>query len=948
MRDNSPVTQKEFVIPEGYVLVSETDLHGNITFANDAFVEVSGYTHEELIGQPHNLIRHPDVPPRVFEDLWQTISKGESWHQYVKNRRKNGDHYWVEANIAPVIKNGQITGYKSIRNPIKRELIPSVEAAYKKLAAGELLINSGTVTTPMAARLQRWSPLPQKSVMKKTMIPLVVMAIIWSIVLQIYLQHVADTMFEESVQERQELLINNLNAEISSASRIAVTNALGIAGNSTVIYGLYDKQKTVIWQILEVNYQQYIKRSSLENIGIAVFDENLQKVSNSGVNIEVSTMPKDIYAPIIFQPEGAFIQAQVPVPYGDKVIGLVVFNLPLTEVAKLENKSNRDYSVYQFVGDDWKPSQGFEESPVSPLIANVDKNQLLETRHAVVDGRLLSVKPLMENGVATGVHVISEPMAILDKVLSNSYFMIYVAQGAMSGGFILLLLQVFWRMRAHVFRPMKQLTDRLTQAAEEGGLSVRAEVIVEDEIGRMAKSFNHYVTSVQHLMISVSDMIAALSKGDLGYRIEIDAKGDLGVLKNLVNGSAANIHNVIKEIETAIYSIRDAKYDFKSSAEFHGDFKVMISDLEEAMEDTKQAIDGINDTMLAIARGDFSSRLEANLKGELDLLKSNLNASLDQLEKGVNETVDVVVAQSKGDLTKRIHGDYKGKLGEMKHAVNTSLVKVNRAVSELMVSSNTVNSASDQIAKGNSNLSDRIQDQANTLQQTVSSMEMITQMVRENATSAQDASNLATSAKQQAESGAKVIDQAMGSMKALSESSQKIADIIGLIDSIAFQTNLLALNAAVEAARAGEQGRGFAVVAGEVRSLAGKSAEAAKEIRELIETSVSQVSESEALVQKSEGEFTSIQEIILKVDEFISNIANASQQQLEGVEQINRAIEGLDGVTQQNASLVKETSAIADTLRSEAEQMREHVGFFQTSDDGQARKDSNLSKPEDD
>jgi len=375
---------------------------------------------------------------------------------------------------------------------------------------------------------------------------------------------------------------------------------------------------------------------------------------------------------------------------------------------------------------------------------------------------------------------------------------------------------------------------------------------------------------------------------------------------------------------------------------------VMVSDLEEAMEDTKQAIDGINDTMLAIARGDFSSRLEANLKGELDLLKSNLNASLDQLEKGVNETVDVVVAQSKGDLTKRIHGDYKGKLGEMKHAVNTSLVKVNRAVSELMVSSNTVNSASDQIADGNSNLSDRIQDQANTLQQTVSSMEMITQMVRENATSAQDASNLATRAKQQAESGAKVIDQAMGSMKALSESSQKIADIIGLIDSIAFQTNLLALNAAVEAARAGEQGRGFAVVAGEVRSLAGKSAEAAKEIRELIETSVSQVSESEALVQKSEGEFTSIQEIILKVDEFISNIANASQQQLEGVEQINRAIEGLDGVTQQNASLVKETSAIADTLRSEAEQMREHVGFFQTSDDGQARKDSNLSKPEDD
>ncbi|MDX1795793.1 MAG: methyl-accepting chemotaxis protein [Hydrogenovibrio sp.] len=936
MRDNSPVTQQEYVIPEGQVLVSETDLHGNIVFANNEFIEVSGYSWPELDHQPHNLIRHPDVPPEAFADLWKTLKSGESWHQYVKNRRKNGDHYWVEANIAPICENGQVVGYKSVRNPIKRELIPQVESVYRKLRSGEVILKGGSVISARSQAFQKWNPLPKKHIMAKILVPLVLMALLWSVILQVYLQTVADDMYHSAVNERQQLLVNNLGSKLETQANIALTNAVGLAGNSALIFGLKDNQPTVIWQILQVNHEQYIKRSHLKNIGIAVFDQNLKKVSNSGVNISVDKMPKEITTETVVQKEGSFIRAQVPVLYGNQTIGLVVFSLPMTDILKQEQSAHHDYAVFKVNGDDWQAEKGFENSSINNLLPGLNKTKLEAGQYQVVDNHLFVSAPLVHDGKTVGIQVISEPTTILQKVLSDSYFMIYVAQTAMSGGFILLLIQVFWRMRVLVMRPMKQFTNRLKIASEEGSLSVRADAVADDEIGTMAKSFNHYVNSVQHMMIGVADMIAALSKGNLSYRLRADAKGDLDILKRQVNGSVDNIQEVIQEIEKAIHSLKEARYDFRVSGRYDGEFNEMVHGLQEAMITTEKAIDGINGTMEAIANGDFSSRLTIQLKGELELLKNNINRSLNQLETGINDTVDVVVAQSNGDLTQRISGDYKGKLAEMQTAVNRSLDKVGNVVHDLTVSSHTVNSASDQIAFGSSELSERMQEQTMTLQQTVASMELITKTVKENAEGARDASTLASNAKDQAHQGASVIEETMNSMRALSESSQKIADIIGLIDSIAFQTNLLALNAAVEAARAGEQGRGFAVVAGEVRTLAGKSSEAAKDIRQLIENSVSQVSESESLVQKSEKEFNSIQEIILKVDRYVSDIAKVSVQQSESVQQINGAIEELNQMTQQNAASVVEVATSAETLKAEAQQMESHVHFFEIEDEDES------------
>ena len=933
MRKNLPVTQQEYLIPEGRVLVSETDLLGNITYANDTFIEVSGYSWEELHGQPHNMIRHPDVPEAVFKDLWDTLKRGEPWHQFVKNRRKNGDHYWVEANIAPVLHNGQVTGYKSVRNTIKREQIPQSEAAYQAIAAGKVILKSGVPTTPFAEKMAALSPLPKKSILGKTMIPLIVMAILWSIVLQLYLQNVADNLYQEAVQDRQTLLSSNLDSEIASQSQIALTNAVGLAGNSALIYGLYDHQKTVIWQILEVNYQQYVKRANLQGMGLAVFDADLKLVSGSGVGIKVDAMPTEPLTRIQFQAEGGFLQALVPVPYGDKVIGLVGVSLPLTQVSALEKQANHQYAAFAKQQSSYQVALGFENSPGFEsfnLLTPQEQQTLFKSLYFVKNDHLYIWSPVEAGGQVIGAQLIVEPMEILSRLLSNTYFMIYVAQAAMSGGFILLLIQVFWRLRKFILTPLKNLTNKLKIASEQGSLSVRADVLTTDEIGQMGENFNHYVTAVQHLMISVSDMIDELAKGRLSKRIQADTKGDLNILKNYVNHSADNIQFVIKEIENAIHAIRDGHYSFDTTQTFRGDFALMMDDLKLAMNDTHDAVVGINATMKSIAEGNFSRRLNAQLSGELEALKTNINASLDQLESGITEAVEVLVAQSEGDLTQRVQGKYSGKMGVMAEAVNTSLDNISSAIAELMSASHTVNDASAQIAEGSSNLSDRIQSQAATLQETVAAMEVITDTVRKNAENANEATLLASAAKQQADNGSLVMQRTKDSMDMVAKSSQKIADIIGLIDSIAFQTNLLALNAAVEAARAGEQGRGFAVVAGEVRNLAGKSAEAAKEIRGLIENTGEQVRQSVSLVESSNTEFMSIVQVILKMHEFIAQIASANQEQTRGVEQINLAMEGMDSVTQQNAALVEETASAAQTLRNEADEMKGQVSFFNT------------------
>ena len=307
------------------------------------------------------------------------------------------------------------------------------------------------------------------------------------------------------------------------------------------------------------------------------------------------------------------------------------------------------------------------------------------------------------------------------------------------------------------------------------------------------------------------------------------------------------------------------------------------------------------------------------------------------ITRPIAQAVQVAQAVAAGDLTTRIDvrsRDEVGVLLESLRAMNDSLTQV---VSRVRQGSESVASASTQIAQGNSDLSSRTESQASALEETAASMEELGSTVTQNADSARQANQLAQVASNVAEQGGQVVDQVVDTMKGISESSRRIADIINVIDGIAFQTNILALNAAVEEARAGEQGRGFAVVASEVRSLAGRSAAAAKEIKVLITDSVERVEAGTQLADRAGNTMTEVVSSIRRVTDLMGEISAATSEQSSGVAQVGEAVVQMDQATQQNAALVEEIAAAASSLNGQAQELVQSVSVFKLQAGGAAR-----------
>ncbi len=294
----------------------------------------------------------------------------------------------------------------------------------------------------------------------------------------------------------------------------------------------------------------------------------------------------------------------------------------------------------------------------------------------------------------------------------------------------------------------------------------------------------------------------------------------------------------------------------------------------------------------------------------------------------IRRAVDVARTVAAGDLTSRIEVDSTDETGELLAALKNMNTSLQNIVSQVRSGTETLATASNEIATGNLDLSSRTEQQASALEETASSMEELTATVKQNTENARRANQLAVSASDVATRGGAVVGDVVSTMNSINESANKIVDIIGVIDGIAFQTNILALNAAVEAARAGEQGRGFAVVASEVRNLAQRSAGAAKEIKALIGDSVDKVGQGSRLVQEAGSTMGEIVASVRRVTDIMGEITSASQEQEAGIEQINQAVTEMDTVTQQNAALVEEAAAAAQALQEQSGQLEALVSTF--------------------
>lgn len=497
---------------------------------------------------------------------------------------------------------------------------------------------------------------------------------------------------------------------------------------------------------------------------------------------------------------------------------------------------------------------------------------------------------------------------------------------------ISLIIGIFfflWIMRV-VVRPVVEMQQAMQAVVLSGQFNKQLTVLNQDEIGMSVQALNELLKSMQHAVADANSTVGALAQGDFSKRIERQYVGDLDSLKNGINASADNVTKVMRELGRVMQALKAGQFNVKVDASAEGEYRTMLTNTSEAMTTINSVIGNINKVMEAMQNGQFQQRVSVEARGELDLMKQRINGSMEELNEAMQEIIRVVVAQSEGDLTHVIQAHYHGDLETLKKAVNHTAEKLVEVVAKAVDASNIVSVAAEEVSRGSSDLSSRVQEQAAALEQTSATMDEMNSAVQANTENAQQAANVAKDVQKRAHDGSEVMQQTIEAMNSIQESSHKIADIVTLIDGIAFQTNLLALNAAVEAARAGDHGRGFAVVAGEVRALAQKSADAAKDIKTLIDESVSRISHGTQLASQSGEMLNTINQSIDSVTQMVGQIAGASAEQAHGVTQVHQAISQIDQVTQQNAALVEQTTSAAESMMDQSIVLREDMAFFKT------------------
>lgn len=478
-----------------------------------------------------------------------------------------------------------------------------------------------------------------------------------------------------------------------------------------------------------------------------------------------------------------------------------------------------------------------------------------------------------------------------------------------------------------------RLLDKLLVASREwrqGSVNARIVHIGGDErkLQQLSWLLNDLMDQVEAAQVDMYYSLAYVIYGDFTRRSYPEGLhgGFAQALKQL-----NAITQTLSATTVAITELMDAMVAGDFSKRVHvkleGKYQQAVAQAMQAMQSLQTMLGDVGQIMEGIARGDISKRVSAEGLGDLAKLKADVNSTLDALGC-LKDIATLSSAVATGNLTQTIDKTYPGTFGHVVNGMNGVVENLKGLVGDIIESANTINTAAREIAAGNSDLSHRTEEQAASLEQTAASMEELTATVRQNNENAKRAGQLANGATQIVGKGVDVVNQVVATMDDINEASRKIGDIISVIDSIAFQTNILALNAAVEAARAGEQGRGFAVVAEEVRNLAQRAAGAAGEIRNLIGDSIDKVDEGSKLVAQAGKTMEEIVASIGNVTVIMSQISSASVEQTLGIEQVGQAITQMDEVTQQNAALVEEAAAAAESLEDQTQRLTDTVANF--------------------
>ena len=506
-------------------------------------------------------------------------------------------------------------------------------------------------------------------------------------------------------------------------------------------------------------------------------------------------------------------------------------------------------------------------------------------------------------------------------------------------GFALLLAALISVLITRSITAPLAMATATAEAIARGRFDGRIDIRARDETGLLLNSMKIMQDSLQRFVGAQLEIARQHEAGQMDFRIETaQFPGTFGDMARSVNELVAANIELTRQIVAIVQRFADG--DFSTGM---GSLPGQKAEIATAINGVKASFESMSGEIVrladAAASGDFSARGDAQrFDHSFRTMVERLNQLMAVADSGLEDVARLLAAIAKGDLTQRIDADYAGTFGTLKDDANGTALKLQSIVSEIRTTTGSVNAAASEIAAGNANLSKRTEQQAASLEEAAASMEQMSGTVKRNAESAQHASRKASGAAELAVRGGSIVSETVAEIELISESSRKIVEIIGVIDSIAFQTNILALNAAVEAARAGESGRGFGVVASEVRMLAQRSGTAATEIRQLISDSVGKVNSGAERARQAGRTMEEIVRSVREVSDIMGDITTASREQSQGIDQVAKVVTDMDEMTQQNAALVEEAMAASRAMEEQAQSLQRTVAAFQLSDSQSVQK----------
>ena len=887
MRSNLPVSGREVELQDGQIIVSKTDLKGRITYVNQTFLDISGFTEKECLGEPHNMVRHPDMPVEAFGDLWNNLKQGRPWTGYVKNRCKNGDHYWVKANATPLFENGQVVGYMSVRERASREAIAACEGAYARIRAGNsgLVVVEGQALPNSALKLA----LRKLTVAQRLIATLAVMLVLMITQGLMSLSELKD--MELSIKGLYEEHVAEIN-DLKTLGDMYAVNIVDTAhkarnGNITPEAALMSineatRRITQIWPVYSRSNHPPEERIMVDKLGAAI------KVADAAVS-ELTTIlrNKDEDALAVFTVQKLY-------PAIDPVSDLM--SVQLTAILKGAKEE------YEAAEADYARAVQLTTALIvfAVVLALILGGLLLRAVRRPVESAREYFRKFAEGRLDFEITINQrdEMASILDSAKAMQVKL----------GFDMVETK---RVAAEMTRIKIALDGAampVTISSAQGSLMY---------LNGAAKSLWEVMAPVIRTRHPDFTTVDAMIGGNLVNYFDDEAmkatyRAELTAPRTLDVGMGG------KMLRVTATPVRDAQGNYLGRASQWVDRTQEIAVENE-----------VGEIVSAAAMGDLAKRL--SMEGKVEFfasLSEGINRLLETTQEALTGTSQVLSKVAQGDLTQTVDADYQGIFGQLKDDTNTTVARLREVVGRIKDATEAINTAAKEIAAGNQDLSARTEEQASSLEETASSMEQLNATVKQNAENARQANALSSSSNEIATRGGQMVKQVVQTMTGIQTSSQKIADIVGVIDSIAFQTNILALNAAVEAARAGEQGRGFAVVASEVRNLAQRSATAAKEIKLLIAESVDKVESGAQLVNEAGNTMDEVVSSFQQVARLVTDISEASREQSSGIEQVTEAVSQMDEVTQQNAALVEEAAAAAESLEEQAHGLVQAVGMF--------------------